>query len=296
MQCADRDLRGAVEAKGNADGADTAIHVQLRATDAVKTVREESAEGRQGEGAYAGDADLAAVGVAGEDEIDVVAARVGGDCGGIVGLVRHQQDRRIGVWGNRQIQVRLAKGDVVHTGEKDVSAAVVDADVLVDEQRQAIGLHVVANDARADDGIVVAEDAEANRAGEGAEDFGAAGSGGEGDINRHGATTGEVAGDEQEVGLERVDLVNDAAEKEILGVLLEVDVGDLDEAESAERRGQVGQEKGALNNLEFMPGPLVRVEGDCGNGGKGTGNKGAPGEQGRRSRLVELDNRRHRSS
>ncbi len=60
--------------------------------------------------------------------------------------------------------------------------------------------------------------------------------------------------------------MEDVAEKEVLGVLLEVDVGDLDEAEAVEGRGQVGQEEGALDYLDLMPGPLVGIKGGGGDG------------------------------
>ncbi len=225
-----------------------------------------------------------------------MAARVRGDGGSIVGFVCHQQDGGVRVGGNGKVQVRAAEGDIVDAAEKDVRAAVVDANVLVDEQRQAIGLHMVADDAGADDGIVIAEDAEAEGAGEGAEELGAAGRGGKGDIDRHGAAAGEVAGNEQEVGLERVNLMDDAAQKEILGVLLEVDIGDLDEAKTIEGSGKIAQEESALDELNLMPGPLIGVESDGGDRGEGTGDKGAAGEQGRGSRLVELGHAVHRSS
>ena len=154
---------------------------------------------------------------------------------------------------------------------------------------------MVADDAGADDGVVVAEDAKAEGAGKGAEDGCAAGGGGEGDVDWHGAAAGEIAGDEQEVGFERVDFVEDAAEKEVLGVLLEVNVRDLDEAEAVEGRRKMAQGEGALNDLELVPGPLVGVKGNGGNRGEGTGDKGAAGEQGRCSRLIKLGNAGHRS-
>ncbi len=236
------------------------------------------------------------MGVAGEDEVDGVTARVSGDRGGIVGLMRHEQNRRIRVGRDGEIEVGAAEGDVVNAAKENVCVTVVDANVLIDEDGKAVGLEVVADDAGADDGVMVAENAEAEGAGKSAEDFRAAGGGGEGDIDRHGAAAGVVAGDEEEVGLEGVDLVEDATEKKVFGVLLEVDVGNLNEAEAIESRGKGGEEEGAGENLALVPRPLVGIEADSGDGSEGAGKEGAAGEQAWRSRLVKLGNAGHRSS
>ena len=96
-------------------------------------MREELAERGQGKRAQAGKANLAAVGVAGEDEANVLAAGVGGDGGRVVRLVRHKQDGGVGVRWDGQVEVRVAERDVVDAGEEDVGVAMVDADVLIDE-------------------------------------------------------------------------------------------------------------------------------------------------------------------
>ena len=125
----------------------------------------------KGKRANAGDADLAAVGVAGKDEIDERAAGVGGDAVGEVGLVGHEEDGSAGVCGDGEVEIGEAAGKVVDAGEEDEVAAALDGDVLVDEEGEAVGFHVVADDAGAYDDVVIAEDTVAEGAGEGAEEL-----------------------------------------------------------------------------------------------------------------------------
>ena len=63
----------------------------------------------------------------------------------------------------------------------------LEADVLVDEDGQAVGFEVGADDAGVDEDVVIAEDAVTDGAGEGAEELGAAGGGGKRDGDGHGA-------------------------------------------------------------------------------------------------------------
>ncbi len=73
---------------------------------------------------------------------------------------------------------------------------------------------------------MVAEDGVAQGAGEGAEDLGAAMGRVAVDDEVEGAAGDEVSGDEDEVGGERVDGVDDVLEEEGLGELVEVDVAE----------------------------------------------------------------------
>ena len=158
-------------------------------------------------------------------------------------------------------------------------AVALDAGVLVDEDGQAVIFHVSADDAGADDDIVVAEDAEALGAGEVAEELSAAGGGGEGVTLRQRAAADEVAGDEDEVGVEGVDAGDDVREEEVLGVLLEVDVGELDDAEAVEGGRQVGDEEGAMGDVEIVAGYFVGVERESRSRGERARDEGAAGER-----------------
>ena len=276
------DFGRAVEAEGNAYGADAAVDVELGRAEQVMAFRIEPAEGRERERAKAGDADLTAVGVAGEDKIHVAAAVVGDDVVGVVGLMGHQEYGCVGISGQGEREVGVAFGDVVDAAEEEMGAPALDAYVLVDEQRKSVVLHVVADDARADDDIVIAEDSVALGAGEGAEQGGAAGGGGERDIDRERAAADEVAGDEEEVGGKGVDPADDVAEEKLFGVLLEVDVGELDDAEAVERRGQVADGESAVGDLDIVAGGLVGVEAD------GRGCEGGGREEGSASQVSRL--------
>ena len=69
---------GAVEAEGHAYGADAAVDVELHVVEVEEAFDVFFAHGGKDEGAEDGEADLAAVGVAGEHEVD---EREGGGAG-----------------------------------------------------------------------------------------------------------------------------------------------------------------------------------------------------------------------
>lgn len=196
----------------------------MRVSDYVVAFRVEPAEGWERERAEAGDTDLAAVGVAGEDEIDVLTALVGGDAVGEIGLVRHEDDGGVGVFGDGFGEVGAAVGEVVDAREYDALVCALNADVLVDEEGEAVVFHVGADRAGVDDGVMIAEDAVALWTGEGAKESGTAAGGGERYGEAEGAAGDEVAGDEHDVRIERVDLMDDVAEEEVFGVLLQMKV------------------------------------------------------------------------
>ena len=108
--------------------------------------------------------------------------------------------------------------------------------------------------------VMIAEDAVAERRGEGGEDFGAAVEGVAAGDEGEGAVGDEVAGDKDEIGGEGVHLLDDAFEEEGLGVLVEVDVADLDDAIAVEGGGQIVDGDGALDDVEFVAGNFAGVE------------------------------------
>ena len=95
-----RDLRWAVEAEGDAYGSDAAVHVKLEPSELVVAFGEDASVGRQSKRPEAGDADLAAVGVAAEHEIDMGAATMAGDLKRVVGFVDHEDDGGVGLLGD----------------------------------------------------------------------------------------------------------------------------------------------------------------------------------------------------
>src|SRR5690348_8796116 len=96
LQRVDRDLRRAVETEGETNGADPPIDIKLHAPEAEVTLDIFLAQGRKYQGAVKRNADLAAVGVAGEHKIDGLRPRMLDDDVRVVGLVNHKDDRAIG--------------------------------------------------------------------------------------------------------------------------------------------------------------------------------------------------------
>ena len=235
------------------------------------------AHGGEDERAYEGEADLAAVGVAGEHDVDEGEAGVVDDAIGVVGLVAHEDDGGLGVGGDGEVEVRAVGAGVVGAAEPEDVAAALEGVVAVDEDGGAVGFEGRDDMAGADDNVVVAENAEALGL-EGGEDFGAEAGGLVGDGEGAGAAADVVAGDENEVGVEGVDLGDDALEEEGLGVLLEVDVGNLDDAEVEEGVGEIADGEGAAGDLDFVTRVGGGVGGDAQARGRGSRHERAAGD------------------
>ena len=235
----DGDFGGAVETEGNAYGAYAAVDVELHLVETEDSVGVLLAHGRQDEGAEEGQVNLAAVGVAGEHEIDDGAAGVLGDNVREVGFVGHEDDRAIGAGGNGEVEIGMAGAGVLYTAEPEAGAVALDGSMLIDQDGSAVVGEGASDHGGADGDVVVAEDGVAEGTGEGGEDFGAAVGGVSGGDEGEGSHGDEVAGDEDEVGGEIVDLVDDALEEEGFGELVEMNIADLDDAEVVEGVGQV---------------------------------------------------------
>ena len=119
MEGEEGDLWGAVEAEGDAYGADAAVDVELHVVEMVDAVRVDFSHGWKDERAEEGELDLAAVGVAGEHEIDEGAAGVLGDDVGEVGLVGHEDDGAIGFDGEGEVEIGMAGAGVVCAAEQE---------------------------------------------------------------------------------------------------------------------------------------------------------------------------------
>src|SRR5579875_3906793 len=117
------DFGGAVETEGKADGAEAAVDVELQVVELEAAFDVLFAHGRKDERADGGEADLAAVGVAGEHGVDVAEARVADDVVDVVGLVAHEDDGRGGEGRDGEIEVGGAGAGVVGAAEPDVVGA-----------------------------------------------------------------------------------------------------------------------------------------------------------------------------
>ena len=154
----------------------------------------------------------------------------------------------------------MAGSGIFDAAEPEAGAVALDGDVLVNENGEMIALEGVDDQGRADCYVVIAEDAVAEGAGEGGEDLGAAVNGvGVGDEGE-GSEGDEVSGDEDEVGSEVVDALDDAFDEVGLGVLVDVDVADLNDAVAVERTGEVADGDGTLDDVDLVAGDFSGVE------------------------------------
>ena len=76
-----------------------------------------------------------------------------------------------------------------------------------------------------------------------------------------GTVSDEVAGEEDQIRREDVDLMDDALEKKGLRVLVEVNVTELNDAIAAQRGWEIGDGDGAVHDVNLMARNLTGVEG-----------------------------------
>ena len=268
---------GAVEAEGQAYGADAAVDVELHVSEVEEAFDVLLAHGREDQRADEGKADLAAVGVAGEHEVDERETWVQDDLFDVVGLVAHEENGGVGAGGDGEVEVGDAGSGVVGTAEPEDVAAALDGGVAVDEDGGSVGLEGTDDVLGADVDVVVAEDAKALWGLEGGEDLGGEASGAPRDCEREWTAADEVSGDEDEVRGEGVDLGDHVLEEPGFGVLLEMDVAHLDDAEAQEAVGEIVDGEGAVGDFELVAavGSGVGGEAEPGDGCCGGAEKAA---------------------
>src|SRR6202789_4672280 len=169
-----------------------------------------------------------------------------------VGLRAHEDDGGVGAGGDGEVEIGGAGAGVVCAAEPEDVAAAFEGEVAVDENGGAVGFEGTNDLVAADVGVVVAEDAEALRGLEGGEDFSGDAGGAPGDLEGERAGADEVPGDENEIGGEGVDLGDHFFEEGGFGVLLEVDVAYLDDAEALEAVGEIADGEGEAGDLELV--------------------------------------------
>lgn len=243
---------GAVEAEGEAYCADASIDVELHVVEVKDSFDVLLAHGREDQRADVGEADLAAVGVAGEHEVDEREAGMPDDPVDIIRLMAHEEDGCVGPGGDGVVEVGSAGAGVVGATQPEDVVTAFNGGVAVDEDGGSVGLEGANDVLGTDADVVVAEDAEALRRFECGEDLGCGSCGLPGDGVGPGSTADEVSGDEDEVGLEGIDLGDHAFEEVGLGELLEVDIAHLDDAEALKGVGEIADGDGAVRDLEFV--------------------------------------------
>lgn len=261
MQGDDGDLGWAVEAEGNAYGADAAVDIELHPFQLEEALGVPFAHRRKDEGGEEGQADLAAVGVACEHDVDERAARVLEDGVGVVGFVRHEDDGAVGLRGNGEVEAWVGGAGIVDCAEPEAGAVALDGEVFVDEDGDAVGGEGVDDERRADRGVVVAEAGVAQGAGEGTEYLGTVVGGGPAVEEGERAVGDEVSCEQDHVCGESVNVADDALEEERFGELVEMDIADLRDAEAVEGAGKIGDSEGAGDEIELVAGDFAGIEG-----------------------------------
>ncbi len=210
------------------------------------------AHGRKDERADDGEADLAAVGVSGEHEVDEREAGVEDDVFDVVGLVAHEDHRSAGVSGDRKVEVGSASSGVIGAAEPEKVAATFKGEIAVDEDGSSVGFDRADDVVGAHVDVMVAEDAEALRSFEGGEDFCSDAGGLPGNLESKRAAADKVAGNEDEIRGKRVDLRHHVFEEVRLGELLEVNIAHLNDAEVFEGVGERADRDGESCDLELV--------------------------------------------
>lgn len=260
MQGEDCDFRGAVQPEGNSHCTDATIDVKLHVLHMKEAFGIVLAHGRQDEWSEEGKAYLAAVSMASEHEIDKLSAGMLDDCVGVVGLMRHQQDGRIGQRRHGEFEARVGGAGVIDSAEPEAGAVALDCHVLVDQDGNAI-CSERADDERSTDGdVVVAKAGVTQRTREGVEDLGATMRGVTAGEESERSMGDEVSGKQNHVRAEGVDMVDDSFEKGGFGELVKVDIADLNDAEPMKRAGKIGDSDAAGDEIDLMAGDLAGIK------------------------------------
>ena len=197
----------------------------------------------------------------------------------VVGLVDHEDDGALGEGWDGEVEVGVAGSGVVGAAEPEAVVAALDGDEAVDEHGGFVGFEGADDVFGADRDVVVAEDAEALRRLESGEDFGAGSGGAQADAFAPGAAGDEVSGKQDEVGGELVDAVDHLLEERGFGVLDEVDVAHLDDAEVDEGVGEVADGDGAVGDFDGVAAVGDAVEDEGGGDGGASHQEGAAREE-----------------
>jgi hypothetical protein len=91
----------------------------------------------------------------------------------------------------------------------------------------------------------------------------------------HGSIADEVAGEEDHVRSEEIDVAHHFAEEKGLGVFGEMEVGDLNDAQAMEGFREPGETDGERFEAQLVAGDFAGVEGHASDGGSGKGEEGA---------------------
>jgi len=172
----------------------------------------------------------------------------------------------------------MALTGIVDPAEPETGTVAFDGEVLVDENGDAVRGKGLDDEGAVEGNVVVSEDSVSEGRGQGGEDLGAAADGVVSGKEGERAVSDEIAGEQDEVWGESVGVVNNALEKEGLGVLIEVNVAELNDAIAVEGRGQIWDSDRTGDDVNLVAGDLAGVESQSGGGSTGANEEVAPGE------------------
>lgn len=89
-------------------------------------------------------------------------------------------------------------------------------------------------------------------------------------------------------------MVDDAPEEVVLGIFLEMQIGDLGDAKAIEGRRQIPDKERGVGDIDLMPRDIVRVEGESGGCEGGRNDEPATRDERARwrsSRSLKIDHR-----
>jgi len=276
----ERNLRRAVEANGDADGAEAAIHVELQAPKTKPTLDILAAQRRKGQRADEWQPDLAAVGVTREYERERPARWTRQKIVDVVGCVAKEHDgfmRQIADgFGNRQLGVGYALERIVKPGKPESCARAFDGRVRVIENGNAIRSQRRGDVFPSNYNVVVAEHGITVEALDLVEEIGALPRRAEGGSLRQNPVGHIVAGQKNRVGVQAVDVAHSVAEEEWLSVFVHMDVAELRDAESVECLSKAGNEHVAVRDLDPVPLDLAPIDRQTANNERSANQEAAP--------------------
>lgn len=264
-QSVEGDFGRAVEAEGNAYGAEAAIDVEPNVAEAVLACGEEPAAGRKNDRADERETNLTAVGVAAKHEADSLAsgqcAHVAAEIGGVAeendGLLRNISYGS----GDGEVGDRVAGDGIVEAGEPDAGFAALERDIAVAQQGDAIIAERGADLLCVDVDVVVAEHAVDAAAMEALENVGALPRSADGEFVRTELAGDVVAGDEDEIGIELVYVTDDVAKEKGLSELIEVDIAEVRDLDPFKVRRQAGNDSLVAGDFEPVALDFAGIDG-----------------------------------
>jgi hypothetical protein len=186
-----------------------------------------------------------------------------------VGLVCHEDDRTVWFGRDREIEVGMAGGGIVKPADPEAASITLNGDVLIYEIRSVVFVENFDDGGGVKGHVVIAQGRVARGSIQVGKNLGAATERVAACDKSERAVGDEVAREKNKVGRKRVDFVNDAFEKKGLGVLVKMDVTELDDPITVKRCGQIRNSDGPFDNIDLVTSDLAGVECQSGCGRAG---------------------------